>query len=137
VEFTSISKDENVIVSEFNNRFTKLYMRIPQHVCPNDKFALVYYFKVFDESFGFLLREKDIQNLEATLGYYSQDREEYYCSQEGPTTSLEVVQPARKTSQKPKKEGGSENNEMSARFDDLLQDLSNKMIILEKKLQNQ
>lgn len=47
-------------VSEFNDRFSKLYVRIPQFVRPNDEFALVYYFKVFDESFGFLLGEKDI-----------------------------------------------------------------------------
>jgi hypothetical protein len=57
LEFISIRKDKNEIVSEFNNRFSKVYMRIPQHVRPNDIFSLVYYFKVFDESFGFFLRE--------------------------------------------------------------------------------
>jgi BMFP domain-containing protein YqiC len=36
-----------------------------------------------------------------------------------------------------KKEGFDENNEILARFVDLLQDLSNKMIRLEKNLQNQ
>lgn len=57
VEFTSIHKDGNEIVSEFNNRLTRLYLRISHLVCPNGEFALVIYINAFDESFNFLLSE--------------------------------------------------------------------------------
>lgn len=47
-----------------------------------------------------------------------------------------LFDPLGKASQEVKKEGVNENNEIPARFVDLLQDLSNKMIRLEKNLQN-
>jgi hypothetical protein len=66
-EFTSIRKEENETVSEFNTRFSKLYNKIPQNVRPNSDIALLYYFKAFDVSFGFLLREKELHDLDSTL----------------------------------------------------------------------
>jgi hypothetical protein len=63
-------------------------MRIPQHVCPNDEFALVYYYKAFDESFGFLLREKDIQNLEAILVVALKLEKNIIAAKKGPIKSL-------------------------------------------------
>jgi len=57
-KFTSIYKNENETVSEFNNWFTKLHTRIPQPVCPSDEIALVYHINAFDDTFNFLLRER-------------------------------------------------------------------------------
>jgi len=64
---TSIHKEENETVSEFNTRFSKLYNKIPQNVRPNFDIALLYYFKAFDGSFGFLLREKEVHDLDSAL----------------------------------------------------------------------
>lgn len=66
-EFSSIEKKENAMVLKFNTRFTKAYHKILQAIRPNADFSLIYYVKAFDESIGFLLREKDSQTLEAAM----------------------------------------------------------------------
>lgn len=63
---SSIRKDKNETVFEFNTNFSKTYHRIPNNVRPNVKIAL-YYFKSFDGSFAFLHREKEPQNLDAAF----------------------------------------------------------------------
>ena len=48
-------------------------------VCTNDEFSLVYHFKVFDESFIFLSKEKNIQNLETVVAAFASP-----CLEDGP-----------------------------------------------------
>lgn len=59
-ELTSIEKKENETMAEFNCRFVKILSRIPRGVRPGNGTALVFYINAFDESFGFLLRDKDL-----------------------------------------------------------------------------
>ena len=51
--------------------------------------------------------------------------------------SFGIFDPKGRTIQMSKKESESENDEMSTRFMDLLQDFNNKMLCLEKSLQNE
>ena len=51
-------KKENETLAKFNNRFSKLHVRIPQAKCLGDGVALVFYTKSFDKSFGFIIGGK-------------------------------------------------------------------------------
>jgi hypothetical protein len=130
-------KEENESVSEFNNHFSKLYFKIPQNVRPNDEFTLHCYFKAYDESFGLLLREKDLHNLEEAQVVAIKLERNIITARKGQPSHSRLFDPQGRASQEVKKEATDENSEVPSRFVDLLQELTNKMIRLEKNLQNQ
>lgn len=108
-------------MSKFNNNFSKPYVRILQLVRLNDEFAFVYYFKAFDESFSFLLKEKDIQKLEVALVVALNLEKNIVASKKVRPSPSRLFDLQGKASQEVKKERVDENNEIPARFVDLLQ----------------
>lgn len=83
----------------------------------------MYYFQAFDESFGFLLREKNIQNLDASLATDIRIEKNLLAAKKFQDHPSKLFDPHGRTFQEPKKEMGAENNEVPARFVVLLQDL--------------
>lgn len=121
---------------EFNTRFIKAYHKIPQAFRPNADFALVYYVKAFDESIGFLLREKDSQTLEAAMSATVKIEKNIMAAKNVLAPLSRLFDPQGRISLEPKKEKQEDVEELPSRFVDLLQDLSNKVVKLEKNLQN-
>ena len=48
---------------EFNSRFSRTLGQVPQKIRPGNGITLVFYINAFTLDFGFLLRDRDPQNL--------------------------------------------------------------------------
>jgi len=84
-----------------------------------------------------LLREENIQNLEDALDAALKIKKNLLSAKKVQAHSSRLFDPQGRTLLESKKEMGAENIEVLARFINLLQHLCNKMVRLEKNLQNQ
>eukprot|EP01018_Ginkgo_biloba_P005995 Gb_06784 [translate_table: standard] len=129
-ELTGIEKRENETVAEFNGRFIKILSRIPRRVRPGDGTALVFYINAFDESFGFLLRDKDPQDLEvAYVAALKIETNRNAARKTRPHSSC-LFDPQEKIAAELKTKDTKEEGEIP-KLAGLIQDLSNKMIRIE------
>jgi hypothetical protein len=109
------------------------------------KFTLLYYLKSFDASFGFFLREKEPQNLEeAFIVAIKIDRNISVAQNvQLPLARLFDPQARRpqdtpiKGLQEPKEEVAADKEEFPSKIVDLLNELSNKVVKMEKMHANQ
>jgi hypothetical protein len=67
--FNYIKKNENETMSEFDNRFDRLYSHIPKDLCPADATVHLLYVNAFDEQFCFILKEKNLTTLAQAKEY--------------------------------------------------------------------
>ena len=114
--FHSTWKSENKSISKFNNSIAKIYTKIYSHIHPNEKSALLYYFKAFNESFSFFLGEKDVRNLEGCIVVLVKIGNNMFLTKKIQRKSFVIFDPKGRTIQMSKKESESENDEMSTRF---------------------
>jgi hypothetical protein len=139
--FVDINKKENETVLEFNTRFAKAYHRIPTALIPNTDYALFSYLEKFDEILGALIRKKEPTVLDAAYQVAITTKKHLaLASKTQIPLSLLLDHQDRRTSNhptqplpEPKQEEGPSKD---ATFE-LVNDLSNKLVQVEKKLQNQ
>jgi hypothetical protein len=62
-QFNQIKKKENETVSEFDNRFDRLYSQIPTDLRPTDAVVHLLYMNAFDGKFCFILKDKKSHHL--------------------------------------------------------------------------
>jgi hypothetical protein len=74
-QFNQIKKKENETVSEFDNRFDRLYSQIPKDLCPPEAVVCLLYMNAFDGKFCFILKDKKPTSL-AQAKEYSAEIEE-------------------------------------------------------------
>jgi hypothetical protein len=67
-QFNQINK-ENEIVSEFDNRFDRLYNQIPTDLHSTDAVVCLLYMNTFDGKFCFILKDKNPTTLDQSKEY--------------------------------------------------------------------
>jgi hypothetical protein len=138
--FTDLNKKENEIVLEFNTRFAKAYHKIPATLKPNVEFALISYLEKFDGILGVLIRQKEPTSLDVAYQVaITTEKHLSLASKAQVPLSLLLDPQDRRTNPpaqalpEPKQEEGTSKD---ATFG-LVNDLSNRIVKVEKMLQNQ
>jgi hypothetical protein len=94
-QFNQINNKENQIVSEFENRFDKLYSQIPTVLRPTDAIVHLLYMNAFDGKFCFILKEKKHTILAQAKEYSVEIEENILDSKFDPFQYLHVKEEAK------------------------------------------